>query len=199
MASETAVINRALSKLGANRISARSDPTKNAREMDANYDLIRDYMLRAFTWRFTIARKQLSALSTTPAFGYDYEYQLPTDCLRVIQVGESYVASLSDYRTADESPFAIEGRKLLTDLTAPLSLRYVSKVENAQLFDACFVEALACKLAAETCEAITGSTSKKQELRDELREAIGAAILANALEVPPTVIPDDSWMLARIP
>jgi hypothetical protein len=198
MASEIQIINRALSKLGTNRITSRSDISKPAREADACYEIVRDAELRRNLWRFSLARAQLSALSSTPTTQYAKEYQLPADCLRVVMVGESYVASLSDYRSGDEALFSIEGRKILTDLTAPLNIRYVQKVTDAGLYDACFVESLAARLAYEMAEGITGSTSKKQGLYDDYRLTIDEAVSANALEVYPAVVADDTWVMGRL-
>lgn len=200
MASEIFTMNRAASKLGADRISDRSDNTKVARELDACFDSVRDAELRAHTWRFSLARAELSALSTTPAFGFDYEYLLPTDCLRVVQVGQYYWADLSDYRGSDVSPFSIEGRKLLTNLPAPVELRYVRRMTDtdAEQWDALFVETLACRLAIEICEAVTGSTSKKDGLAADYKDRLMEALQANDLEIPPTLPPDDTWMATRV-
>lgn len=199
MASEIQIINRGLSDLGADRITGRSDNGKEAREMDACYDHVLAAELRAHTWRFSLARSALSALSTTPAFQYDNEFQLPTDCLKVVQVGDYYAASLTDYRTSDEAPFIVEGRKILTNLPAPLSLRYVRRLtaDDAQLMDPSFVMCLAARLAITTCKAITGSTSGVDDLRTLYKERLTEAYQADAIETAPGAIPDDSWLLAR--
>ncbi len=200
MASEIYIMNRAASKLGADRISDRSDDTKVARELDACFDSVRDAELRAHTWRFSLSRASLTALVTVPGFGYSYEYQLPTDCLRVVQVGDYFWTSLSDYRSTDESPFSVEGRKILTDLPAPLHIRYVRKMADtdAQQFDGLFVEVLACRVAIEICEAVTGSTGKKDGLAADYKERLMEALQANDLEIPPVPPPDDSWVATRV-
>ncbi len=201
MASEIYIMNRAASKLGADRFTDRSDTnSKAASEIDACFDSVRDAELRAHTWRFSLARAALSPLVTVPPFGFTLEYQLPTDCLRVIQVGDYYWTSLSDYRGTDESPYSVEGRKLLTNLPAPLNIRYVRKMDDtdAEQFDGIFVELLACRVAIETCEAITGSTSKKDSLAADYKDRLMEALQANDLEIPPTAPPDDTWMATRV-
>jgi hypothetical protein len=198
VASEIQIINRALSKLGTNRCTSRTDVSnKGAREADACFDIVRDAELRRRLWRFALARAPLSALSSVPDFGYAYEYQLPSDCLRVVMVGESWAPSLTDYRSSDESLFSIEGRKLLTDLPAPLSIRYVKRITDAGLFDACFVESLAARLAYEMADAITGSTSKKESMFSDYRLTLDEALSANAVEMPPEPILDDTWVMGR--
>src|SRR5690606_40618312 len=62
------------------------------------------------------------------------------------------------------------------------------------LFDALFVEAFACRLAAEACETITNSNTKKQAAWAEYGEAIGQARRANAIERPAVAMSDDTWL-----
>jgi hypothetical protein len=197
MASDVEVMIATCIKLGEEPITSRSDEGKAARVLDARFDAIRDAELRRHTWAFTVARTQLSALSTTPSFGYAYEYQLPTDCLRLLQVGLYDCASLSDRRTAEGSPFAIEGRKLLTDQGAPLPLRYVRRATTVGDWDATFIEALASRVAYECCEAITGSSGKKQDAWADYKQALAEAQQAGAVETPSQPIADDTWITAR--
>lgn len=199
MASETEVINVGLSKLGTNRCTSRLDTGKGPEEMNARYDSIRDAELRRNRWRFSLKRTELTALSSVPiGTQYTLEYQLPSDCLQLIQVNEFYCASLTDYRGSDEAPFSLEGRKILTCFPAPLFIRYVARITDATQFDACFVESLGARLAYETCEAITGSSSKKQDMMADYKQAIDEAKMANAIETPAQAIADDSWVTARI-
>jgi hypothetical protein len=200
MSSATDIANSALTKLGADRILNLADNQKEAREINAIYTMRRDALLRAYNWSFAMTRANLSALVDTPAWGYSYFYQLPTDCLRVVQVNDIWVPpSMSDYISGpDMEPYKIEGRKIATDYGAPLKIRYSQRVTDSGNFDAMFVEAFACDLAFHACEAITQSTSKKDSAREDKREAILMAIRANAIELPPQVIADDSWILSRL-
>jgi hypothetical protein len=199
MATSVEIVNSALTKLGAKRIASLSDNQKEAREMNAIYTLRRDFLLRAYNWSFAMTRTSLEALSDAPAWGYALQYPLPTDCLRVVQVNDIWqVPGLSDAMGGpDSEPYKIEGRTIVTDFTAPLYLRYVARVTNTGDFDAAFCETLACDLAFNACEAITQSNTKKESAREDFKESIRSAIRANAIELPPEEIPDDSWMLAR--
>jgi len=199
MASEVDVVNSALTKLGESRITSLTDNVKAAREMNAIYTLRRDRLLRAFNWSFAMERTQLSAAVDAPSWGYTYQYPLPADCMRVVQVDDVWVIpGYSDFIGGpDEEPFKIEGRNIVTDIGAPLKIRYLKKVTNPATFDACFVESLATDLAVEACEAITQSNTKKDGLKDDRRQSILEAIRANAIELPPTAQPDDSWIASR--
>ncbi len=199
MASQVEIANRALTKIGEARILSLSDDIEAARVIDAQWDIVRDAELRARNWNFSITRTSLAALVATPAWGFDLQYQLPSDCLRVLQVDEFYPGpSMSDYRNASEATWQIEGGKILTDLEAPLKIRYVARIEDTGAWDALFVEAFACRLAVEICERITQSNTKRQLAWDEYKEAVRMAVRADAIENPPEPLPDDSWMLSRL-
>jgi hypothetical protein len=200
MSSDVDIANRALQKLGEARIVSvfPPDDLKSARAMNAAFEMVRDNELRAHWWNFAKARATLPADVATPAFDFNFQYTLPADCLRVRIAGNMRQSlGLLNYRTGLEKLYAIEGRKILTDLAAPLSLEYTTRVTDTSLWDACFVEVFACKLAMETCYEITQSDSKSAMLRQDYKRAIKEAILANAIELPPEGLADDSFVLAR--
>ncbi len=199
MSSEVAIANRALTKLGANRILSLDDDVKEARTMNSMFAIVRDSLLRSHWWNFAMTRTTLPKLAAVPAWGYENQYQLPSDCLRVVQVDEYYYASnLNDYRTTDDALFKIEGRKILTNLSAPIKVRYVFRETDTQQFDALFIEAFASLLAFEACEDITQSNTKKEMIWQAYEKAIRTAKRVDAIEQPPANIADDSWMLSRL-
>jgi hypothetical protein len=198
MSSSVDIANLALTLMGAERITSFDDENARARAMRANYDMIRQAELRANNWCFAMERASLAALATVPLWGFGAQYQLPVDCLRVVQVSESWVGLvLEDYITSDTADYSIEGRKILTNMSAPLPIRYVKDVTDATQFDAVFVTAFAHRMAIVCCEGITQSTSKKQSLETEYLAVIGLANRVNAFEKPPQAQPDNSWIMAR--
>ena len=200
MANTVQIVNSALTKLGAKRITALADNLKEAREMNAIIDLRRDACLRAHNWSFAMERVSLSALSDAPEWGYSVAYQLPTDCLRVVQVNDMWVVpGLADYTSGpDSEPYKITGRRIETDIGAPLKLRYTKRVTDPAQFDAAFVEVFANDLADQVCEALTQSNTKREATRAVLRQSLLEAVRSNAIELPPEAIPDDSWVLSRL-
>lgn len=199
MASKTEVANRALVKLGEKRITSIDDDNKPARTLSSMFDRVRDAELRKRRWSFAIKRAQLAADSDAPAFGYSAQFTLPVDCLRVLQVSENgFGPDLSDLRS-DIAPYAIEGRKLLIDASAgsALPLRYIAAIADTTQWDALFIEVIACKLAIEACETLTGSTDKRRQAWEEYRHAIAEAVRANAIEMPSRAVHDDTWVTAR--
>ena len=200
MASDVDIANRALQKLGEARIVSvfPPDDLKSARALNAAFEIVRDNELRAHWWNFARARTTLPSDTAKPAFDFNFQYTLPADCLRVRVVGNMRQSlGLLNYRTGLEALYAIEGRKILTDLGAPLSLEYTSRVTDTTLWDACFIEAFACKLAIETAYELTQNDAKGESLRRDYKRAIREAVLANAIELPPEGFTDDSFVLSR--
>lgn len=180
LTSNTQLANLALSKLGDQRIADMADTSKPAKEVNAIFDHVRDAELRRYNWRFALARAALSASATAPPWGYRYAYPVPGDMLRLVQVGEAYV------RAGRPTPeWQLEGREVLTNLPAPLRVRYVRRVEDPAQFDALFVEALACRLAYELAESLTQSASKKEAAERAYLRAIDDAARCDSLEVLP--------------
>lgn len=199
MASSVDIANSALTKIGEARITSLDDNVKAAREINAIFTMRRDKLLRSYNWNFAMKRTSLSALADGPAWGYTYAYQQPSDCLRMVQVGDVWVIpGLGDFLGGpDDQLFRIEGNQIVTDLSAPLYVRYVRRVTNSGEFDAAFVECFATDLAYMTCESIKQSTTMKESLREDRNDAIKEAIRANAIELPPQVIGDDAWIASR--
>lgn len=197
--SDVAIANRALQKLGAGSITSFTDGSTQAREVTICYEILRDAELRRRKWRFSLARVELPELADAPTFGYDAAFQLPGDCLKVISVGDYAPGlDLSELRASlDDADYAIEGRTILTNLGAPLRVRYVRRVEDPAQFDAAFVESFACRLAAEMAEALTQSNTKREAAWGEYRIAIREAVQAAAIESPPQSVSDDSWLISR--
>lgn len=198
MASAVSICNNALVKVGATRIIALSDDTKQARTLAAIFDVKRDAELAANPWTFAIKRALLPASSTPPAFGWSFAYPLPADYLALVEVGQDWA-----FYGGDTDMFAIEtdangSLAILTDQAAPLQVRYISRVTNAGLFPPLFVEAFACRLAAEICEDLTQSTSKREAAWAERKQALREARRVNAIEQPPRANPPNSWERAMV-
>lgn len=199
MASEVDIANRALGKLGAATIIDLNEDDPKAVAINVAFATVRQAELRRRRWRFSLERHSLPALADAPAFGFARQFQLPAGCLRVIQIGEFDLGpNLSDYRAAPTELWSIEGRKILTNLGAPLKVRTIQDVPDTTQWDAAFVEAFAARLAYECCERITQSDSKKQLAWSDYREAIREAVRANALEVATSEATDDTWVMARL-
>lgn len=199
MASKTEIVNYALTLLGASRVMSIDDDVKPAREMKAMFNIARDALLSGYTWSFAKARISLPALSDAPAFGFAYQYQIPSDALRLVMINDVYTGvDLTDYRSAPVEEYTIEDRKILTNWAAPLKIIYIKRIEDVTQMSSVFTEAFAAKLAVVTSESLTQSSTKKADANQALRDAISVAIRSNAIELPPQKLPDDEWLLSRL-
>lgn len=203
MASNVDIANRALTMLGASRIISFDDNRKEAREVNAVFEQVRDEELRRYNWNFAIRRAQLAALATAPPFGFSLQFRLPADYLRVLQVGDYFPpVNLSPSIQADDSPYMIEndgaGPVIMTDMAAPLNLRYIAKVADPTVYDPLFVGAFAAKLALEIAESLSASSNKVSAASAKYREALVDAVRCNAIEKPPVRQADDTWIISRM-
>lgn len=201
MASQTDIANDALTILGAATINAITDQSNQARAINAVWNTERDSELRKHRWKFAITRASLPALTDAPASGpYTQWFQLPSGCLRVLDVGDSYPgADLSDYRSGPTTDdYSIEGGKILSNLPAPLSIRYSRVITDTTQWDAAFCAAFAARLAYRTCYRITQSNAQQKTAAGDYKDAIQEAVRANALESPPTFPADDTWISSRL-
>lgn len=200
MATKTEIFNRALIKLGVNTVTSPDDPSEQARKCSAVYSSLLKAELRKNPWTFAIKREELAALAETPAFGWQYAYQLPSDFIRVVQIGEYW--DFNQIRVATDQPtvpYTLEGQKILTNYAAPLRVRYVHNVEDdTETWDDLFTEAFACRLAQEVCDSLTKNQTKMANMVRVYRDAIVEAKRLNAIELPPVPLADNSWITTRI-
>src|SRR3546814_20867525 len=89
MADVTGICNSALAKIGAARITALGEASRNASLCAELYDKCRDDLLRAHSWNFATARAKLARADTAPAFGPAYAYALPADWIRCVTAQDS--------------------------------------------------------------------------------------------------------------
>jgi hypothetical protein len=192
--SNVQIANRALQKLGAKRIEALSQDHANARSMNAAFELVRDAELRRYHWSFATRRDSIAADASDTAWGDWNRYTLPNDFLGLIRDDETGIEV--DWRI--EAGTEGEGAFIITADASPLEIRYIARVEDPNSFDPLFIEAFACKLALETCEEITQSTSRKESIRADYKDAIAEARRVGAIEKPAQEFVEDEWVLARL-
>ncbi len=184
MPSKVDICNRALSRVGARRITSLTQDVKRARACDSAWEQVRDEVLRAAPWNCVTERVQLPELGTTPAFGFDHQYAWPSDALRIVEV-------ITTYR------WVVESKKILTDEGAPIDVRYIKQETDPNQYDADLVSALAARIAMELAEELTQSNSKRQLAEKEYKAMLKQARRADGQEQSPMEFEDSSWVLAR--
>lgn len=190
MATETDICNFALQKLGAKAISSLDEDSRNGRACNEVYTMVRDAEYETNRWNFTIVRASLAASPLPPVFGDDDNvYPLPADFIKLVSPDPETNYNDRDWR--------VEGRNIISFYSAPLNIRYVSRVTNPGLMPPLFVQALSARLAIELCELLTQSNTKKATLAAEYKTSIAEAKKSNGIQNPPTDAALDTWITAR--
>ena len=197
MAGHIDIINRALSKLGENRITSLDDNCKAAALAQSIYPMLRDQEISSHNWGFARKRTMLPTLSEKPLFGFPWAYLLPSDCLRVIEAGSWPAPQMADLINAPNQSYTIENGQILSYETPPLCLVYLARVEDVALYPPVFSETLASHLAYEMAESLTGSQNKKEGLWREYDLTLKKAKRWGAINLAPQSPQDNTWLWAR--
>lgn len=193
MASQTGICNIAMRKLGAARITSIDDGTEQANILLDIYDSCLDAELAAHPWTFASTRALIPADATAPEFGWAQAFPKPTGFLKMVEIGENWCF----YRSDCGPLFAVEGKAILTNAISPLKIRYVRRMTNPGDLVPLFVQSFACRLAAESAEAITQNLSKRDAAWKEWEQAIRLAKRTNDIELPPQRGLPASWEMAN--
>lgn len=153
--SALALCSQALLKLGAAPISSFDEETSEALVAQRLYPMSLDTLLSSHPWNFAITQRSLARLSTPPVADYDYAFQLPENCLRVISAGSSNQGHGLDYR--------LQGNTLATNSECVI-LTYLCRAHEA-LFPPFFCFALISRLAADFCLPMTDNLSRWKALQ----------------------------------
>ena len=84
--SQVSIANRALSYIGANKITNLEDSTQEARAVSNVYDDSLRSILEEAPWVFALKRKLLNKVEETPAWGNGNYFALPSECVRIFEI-----------------------------------------------------------------------------------------------------------------
>lgn len=185
MTSIVRIANLALQKLGdEGELTSLSDDTRAARAVNDCFDAMRDAVLRDHVWDFARHRALLPALIDAPVWGGWTAFQKPADFIRFVELDAAQL-------------YQLEGAWILAREKGPLKLLYIRRVADSGLFDPLFVEALACRIAAQIAVKITGSTTAAEEAQSAYVRALATAKRVNGQEDMPQPLAEDDWVQAR--
>lgn len=166
LTSEIQIVNSALIKCGADRITSLNDDNNRARLMKERYAVIRDQLISEHPWNFATSYISLAVVDPKPddVWEYDYVFQMPSNCLR----------PLSTDLVSGDPWEEIEGNRIACD-EPTLILKYIKQVTDVTKYSSFFAEALAWLLASDTCYALTKSSERtdacEKYYRDQLQKA----------------------------
>jgi hypothetical protein len=188
MATGVSICSNALLMLGAQTINDFQDQQNLDRaKLCANlYPSQRDSLLRAHPWNCCIKRIVLAPLAEAPAFGYSNAFELPADCLRVLEVGSG----------GCQIDYLVESRTIQADTTV-LELRYVFRNEAESTWDTHLIDLMTAAMAAVLAYPVTQSTSERDSREAKLAQLMKQAKAADGLEDPPQMLGDERLLRSR--
>lgn len=187
--SEVKICNSALIKVGSELITTLSDDNKRARACNEQYAKCRDEVLSAHPWNFTIARKELAVTANTPSWNWTYEYAIPSDVLRILEMDGG-------------DPWAVEvnptsGAKVVVTDSSDCFIKYIRKTTDTTLWSPYFDEVLAIRLAADLAYHLVQSTSLMQSLTEMYMKMLSQARSYDAQEGTAPELDDNDWLNSR--
>lgn len=184
------ICNMALLRLGHDRtIADLEEQSAEAGYLRTFWDSCRKATLRASAWNFATRSVTLAA-SVDTSDEWDYVYTLPARCLRAIELVNIYSKA-----PEDRIPFEIRGKQLFTD-QSDAKLKYIVDLDDENLFDPEFVDALTYRLAAEVAMPLTQDMSRQARMFEMFRVFVGEAKAADASEAE--VEPPMTYIEARL-
>ena len=165
MSARIDVANLALTWLGAEPITSLEDDSDRSLIMKTNYDLAREATLEAHEWSFAIKRWEGARNAVDPEWGASYQYTIPSDILRVLQVERVNVSGLGAAFNSRrigrdmQADWRVESGQIITDDDA-IYCRGIRKIEDEGIYSPLFIHALAAHLAMLSAYALTESNVK---------------------------------------
>lgn len=171
MASKVQICNLALIRVGASRITSLSDNTETAKLCNTLYDDTAEEVMSRGEWTSVITRATLNQTTNTPAYGFAFEFQLPTNPrqLKILDINEI---------TTGDVAFRIEGDKLLSD-ESTMKIRYMGFLDDTGSYDTYLKRSITLKLSSLLALPLTGSVQLANNLNIEYERSITSGLAMN--------------------
>lgn len=181
----TGLFNLVIDPIAEESILSSSDDRGIARWLNRNYPIYRDALLQQHPWKFAMKRASVAEDATIPEFEWLHRYRLPSDCIRLMPV------TTDGYQNSPVVKHIVEGKFVLTNLSAPLRIRYISRMDNPADWTPLFAQVLAHSLRTGCAFYITGKQQVAKMVSDSFPATLANAQRLDGLEGVPDE-PDDS-------
>jgi len=186
--SETDVKNAALALVGEAPLTGSNDDSTAQLHSKLLYKFARNecHALR-IEWAFCRVRTSIAAHADDPEHGsYDYQFVLPSLCLRVRRLQESTYDDV-EYPFSRELMLKTEGSSIkeYPVILANVSTAYIvytRLVTDPNMWPAYFTKLVYTRLAIMLCEPLKQDKTKKEQLRSMYVDALAEAKAANGTE-----------------
>ena len=184
-ASDIEIVNRALTLLGVDPINSLSDTSKAASTANRIYNDTRSAVFRAHPWNCLVKRAALPLDAATPLYGFNYQFVLPADYLRLLGIQDT------------TGRYSIENRKILYDSNT-LNISYIALVTDVPSYDTLLVDTLAARLAADLAHPLLQTQQSMESMWQLYELKLREAKLINAQENQQDVLDTDYWLNSRL-
>lgn len=189
------ICNMALAYIGNTRtISSLAEQTKESILCSRFYNVTRQELLQDFPWNFATKTVDLTVTTDTDD-RFEYVYEYPEDCLRVVRVGqEADGDELNDYaiRTTED------GYKRIACDVPEARGQYIFDAQDEGTFPAVFARAFALSIATELSMPMSAAPQITQSVYQQARLAIDKAKRMCALESRIPLKKENRYSSARI-
>lgn len=157
MSSKVEICNQALIEIGARTITSLSEGTPEANMCSQVYDISARSVMSQGAWRSCTFQSSLNKISSSPLYGFDNQFQLPTDpeVLRVLSVQNEHI---------DDIKYEIQQDKLLADESA-VNIKYIGFLTDPTAYGQFLEDAIIFKIASVIAYKLTGSRSASADLK----------------------------------
>lgn len=185
MSSVVTICNLALGNLGKETISSINEASAEARACKQFYDIVVDTAIQSYPWRWAGRTVALAEVENTKPNRWQFAYQRPDDCIKLIRVVDESMADYMPYGDgikAGGHDYALEGRTIFCDLS-PAYLQYTARQTDPALFPPAFVDALGMALAARIAMPVTRDLKIRADAVSLARQSMAVAQEYDAAEV----------------
>lgn len=156
------IANRALLRIGSKAISSLDDGSTSANYCTQLLPQAIDSVFAVYPWRDSLKRAQLAPLATTPAYGFAYQFALPTDFARLKSVDI-------------EGEWSLEGKNILTDAEA-VNIVYAAQPTSPDSAGTATRDLLVKQLAYLLSIPLIKNDAISNRLLSEFNQALSLAI-----------------------
>jgi len=196
------ICNLSLDYLKQSPIKSITTPVTNTEFIFARwYDIKRQAGLRAHTWKFAIKRTILNPnTSTPPPFGYLYAYDLPSDYIRKVTIGNDYHGNLKQEIEIENGQILAEGGEDAVSDTGngdSLYLRYIYDCTSVAKMDPLFISFFSLGMAIELSAKFSVAATAVDRLMKTFETIDCEARTVNGQDNPPKRIQQSKRLAKR--
>ena len=196
MTSKLSLYNGALRELGERKLSTLTDNVESRKKLDEIWDDdMVDRVLKKGQWDFAGRAVELQAsTSVTPAFGYQYAFDHPSDYIRLLGIASD------EYFSHPLTAYSVEAAWWFSDIET-LYVKYVSNDSqwgnDFSLWPEDFTEYVHFYMAGKVAPRLIGLRHDSIKFDEKVKAALIEAKGGDVMEQPAKFAPKGGWARSR--